>query len=177
MTRRKIGKCPTCCPNGGAIFVDQYFCDSDDSSEWGHFPTCQNCGHRKAAYKPRKTITYDELTQGVLSPEQVEKLGRFDLVRYHYFNPAGILAKWQRFGAKIDAAAAEGVVKSGFWLAYGPTGFHRDELGKLIHMKQFKVWKLHYTLGRIADAMRDGEKRLDEALAGRVLPGHEERFD
>lgn len=47
---RKRGKCPTCCPSGGAIFV-RTADFGDNSGEWIHYWACTNCGHRKPSGK------------------------------------------------------------------------------------------------------------------------------
>lgn len=164
MTVLKRQKCPGCLPNeAGAIFKEDYTSyiarDEDWSADFELRNVCQNCGYAKPI-KRRKT--YDPMK---CSAGEASKLNRFDLVTFHLFNPNGIMAQWSAFGDKIDAAIEAGHIKTGFWLVYGPTGYHANKLRELAGKKQFKVWDLNYTLEAIRKQIENGETELADRIA------------
>jgi hypothetical protein len=60
-----------------------------------------------------------------------------DLVRFHYFNPNGLVAEKIALDAQINALVDQGKCKSGAVIAFGSLDdFYREELRKLISKKR-----------------------------------------
>ena len=96
---------------------------------------------------------------------EAAKWGRFDLAKFHMFNPNGIAAEWKALGDAIMEAAEAGRCKNGAWIAYGPIGHYQDELMRLSRAKQFKVSDLTVILGLIRQTIERGQEFLDSLPA------------
>jgi len=85
-----------------------------------------------------------------------------DAITFHMQNPNGIWAEWRAVCDRITQAVDDGIVPSGWIIAYG----------SLNHFASDKMLNLHgkHRVGRIArivavDMLRDDIKRANEALA------------
>lgn len=83
---RKHGKCPGCCPTGGAIFdatVD-YSADTDDLSQCPPIWKCANCGHEMPR-RVHKRPTEDRITPA--QAKAIERLKQQIVVRHSLGHP------------------------------------------------------------------------------------------
>lgn len=70
---------------------------------------------------------YDFITQDA-SATEADCLNRVDLSMFHYFNPSGAKAEWEKACADIDAAVDAGRCKNGAIIAHGSMNDHAAEL-------------------------------------------------
>lgn len=164
MSRPEI--CPNCCPNGGAIFRRDYAKNPETGEyEWCE-KVCQNCGHVK---KPRARQARLMIDPNTCTSEQAEA-ARFNAsrsARFHYFNPAGVWGEWQQFDEVIQAAVDAGVIKNGYFLAYGTLGdsFYYDRLSKAATSNRPKRRDVDYTVQAIRRTIERGRASLSKDCA------------
>lgn len=172
---RKMLPCHKCCPANPprwpkAGIVAHVYDVQDWSAEeklWGW--RCDNCGHFKTPRAPRASA---KLNWNDCTAEEAKKLNLAKLAKFHYFNDNGVRAEWKAFGDLILTAHQEGIVAGGFYYAYGPSGYHEEQLYKLASAKSsFKSFDLHYTVSSIREQIARGTERLEERLAevGRTM--------
>jgi hypothetical protein len=76
-------------------------------------------------------MRYEYITKTATAPKA--NWANRDLVRFHYFNPNGLVAKKIELDKQISALVDQGKCKTGAIIAYGSLDFfHRDELYKLL---------------------------------------------
>lgn len=82
-------------------------------------------------------------------------LSNRDLATFHYFNPNGIVAEWNHLSDRLlDFGRG--------YLAYGATGFYRDELYRMSQQKRVHHFSLCAVLNGIRRTIERGEAFLAE---------------
>jgi hypothetical protein len=80
-------------------------------------------------------MKYEYITE--TAKETKSSWSNADLVRFHYFNPNGLIAEKIALDAKINELVDQGKCKSGAVIAYGSLDdFYREELRKLFNKKR-----------------------------------------
>ena len=90
-----------------------------------------------------------------------------ELIRFHYFNPNGLVAEKIELDAQIDALVAQGKCKTGAVIAYGSLDyFYRDELRKLISKKRVSNIEAACAVQGLAERNEYARKFIAEVSAG-----------
>lgn len=97
-------KCPSCCPDGGAIFRMDLGRGSDSHV---YAMTCQNCGYQRKQRGPTKKSllhTYDYVTREAPSDDGMSAA---NAIRFHCFNPNGVYSRLKEMHKRLDVWLAE----------------------------------------------------------------------
>lgn len=158
--------CPSCCPNGGAIFRrDMVWCD-DAEDYLFHDKVCQNCGHVKKPRKRQARLLVDA-TKCSAEEAKAAKFNAKNTALFHYFNPNGAYAAWRAFDDLVGVAVDLGAAKSGFWIAYGTLGgdYHYKAISKYALQAKPSRRDVDYTVREIYRTIERGRAALIEKIA------------
>lgn len=155
-----MATCPTCCPNGGAIFRMDYVGDN-------YAMTCQNCGHQRKHRGANKTSvlhTYDFVTKEAASDKG---MSRRNAILFHCFNPNGVYARLKQLHERVNAwCDAHPERPNGVILVHGSLNdFPRKQLFEALDAPR-KRKNVSYTINAAIDwverAIIEGDKWLDD---------------
>ena len=87
------------------------------------------------------------------------------IVKFHYFNPNGLYAKWRAMTKTISDFVDAGVIPSGWLLAYGSfSDYSANHLAELNDYKRINGTKLSVVLESLRDDIERGYNKLAEEL-------------
>jgi hypothetical protein len=97
----------------------------------------------------------------------LDSWSNIDKVRFHYFNPNGIMAKRRVSDDKVRAMVDSGFAKSGALLAYGSlNNYHTEKLTNLILQKQRVTdFEANYYVEQIEKEIANAEAFIDSIAA------------
>lgn len=146
MARSEV--CKNCCPDGGAIFVE-------DFGVWPHVSTkvemeeaawvkvCQNCGHYKTKRKVKR-YSLDEIT--ALKTDAALR-GARDLARFHYFSDSGAVKQYRDVCKQYgDLARENGITKYPLFLHAYFNDYHSDKIAKAATSKRPDARSTRYNI-------------------------------
>ncbi len=88
------------------------------------------------------------------------------VAQFNYFNPNGLLAKWNAMCDTVTQYADAGIVPNGWILAYGSlSSFAADNVRELGMERRVNGTKLYVSMKMLQDAIDKGYEKLGELHA------------
>lgn len=107
-------------------------------------------------------MRYDFITKEA-TMDDTNSMNNRELLRFHYFNPNGLLAQKRSNDKKISALVNEGKVPSGWILAWGSMNdYSENRLYDMMDKKRVNSIKLHVALDMLKDNIKKATAKIKE---------------
>lgn len=146
----RFRKCPRC---KAVCAVDNRYVD-------GRFlPHCMNCGDSLRVTKPRG-MTLEYVTKEAATDKGMSAKNR---LRFHYFNPNGLIHAKHKLDDEISAMVDAGTVKSGWIIAHGTfDSWHEDRVRDLHRQNRPDRIQVLAALSGFADRNNLVRRKIDQ---------------
>ena len=96
----------------------------------------------------------------------LDSWSNIDKVRFHYFNPNGIMAKRRVSDDKVRAMVDSGFAKSGALFAYGSlNSYHTEKLMEIVQKQRVTDFEAEYYVEQIQKEIASAEAFIDSIAA------------
>ena len=95
--------------------------------------------------------------------KNTEGMNNKQTIQFHYFNPNGLVEQWRKNCDRITKAVNDGVVKSGWHIAYGSfDDFYMEEVLKLARKERVNRISMQVAINMLQERIELVNNKLEE---------------